>query len=220
VPDPARRNPEVHRAILDAAWALTTEGGWQAVSVDAIAARAGVGKRTVYRWWPAGKAAVVLEAFLGRARAMPPPTPEGGLAGLLRAYARHFVDLYCGTELGRVLTGLLGAAQLDPDFAAQLDEHFFEPRRDPLRAAVRASAQLPADADVDLLLDLVFAPPHYRLLTGRPVDHAYAVRVVAAALPALLACGGPGPTGHLRHLHTIFTSPAESLHGCRLGSAP
>jgi AcrR family transcriptional regulator len=181
VPDPARRNPEVHRAILDAAWSLTAEGGWQAVSVDAIAARAGVGKRTVYRWWP-GKAAVVLEAFLDHASATPTPAPAAGLAELLRAHARHFVDLYVGTELGRVFAGLLGAAQLDAEFAAQLQEHLFEPRRSPVRAAVLACAELPPDADLDLLLDLVFAPLHYRLLTGRPLDHAYADRVVTSVL--------------------------------------
>jgi len=182
VPDPARRNPDVHRAVLDAAWSLTAEGGWQAVSVDAIAARAGVGKRTVYRWWPAGKAAVVLEAFLDRARARPAPAAGAGLTELLRAHARHFVDLYSGTELGRVLAGLLGAAQADAAAAEALRAHFFEPRRAPLRTAAAACAELPADADVDLLLDLVFAPLHYRLLTGRPIDHGYADQVVAAVL--------------------------------------
>lgn len=182
MPDPTRRNPAVHRAVLDAAWSLTADGGWQAVSVDAIAARAGVGKRTVYRWWPAGKAAVVLEAFLDRARAHPAPVPGDGLAALLRAHARQFVDLYASTELGRVLAGLLGAAQADEGAAAALQVHFFEPRRAPVRAAAAACAELPPDADVDLLLDLVFAPLHYRLLTGRPVDHAYADRVVASVL--------------------------------------
>lgn len=182
MPDAARRNPETHRAILDAAWSLTAEGGWQAVSVDAIAARAGVGKRTVYRWWP-GKAAVMLEAFLDHARSTPARVPAPGLAELLRAHARHFVDLYVDTELGRVLAGLLGAAQLDPDFAAHLREHFVEPRREPLRAEILVCADLPPDADVELLLDLVFAPLHYRLLTGRrPLDHNYADRVVASVL--------------------------------------
>jgi AcrR family transcriptional regulator len=51
VPDPACRNPDTHRAILDGAWSLTADGGRQSLSVDAIAARAAIGKRTVYRWW-------------------------------------------------------------------------------------------------------------------------------------------------------------------------
>ncbi|QRP49496.1 TetR/AcrR family transcriptional regulator [Amycolatopsis sp. FDAARGOS 1241] len=180
MPDETRRNPHVHRAILDAAWDLTAAGGWAAVSVDAIAARAGVGKRTVYRWWPS-KAAVVLEAFLDRARVNPVITRATTAEGLLRAHARHFVDLYVDTELGRVFTGLLGAAQQDPDLAARLGEHWFEPRRAPLRTSTEAA--LPPGTDVELLLDLVFAPLHYRLLTGRrPLDHAYADAVVTAVL--------------------------------------
>lgn len=185
MPDSTRRNPGVHRAVLDAAWSLTVEGGWQAASVDAISARAGVGKRTVYRWWPAGKAAVVLEAFLDHARARPAPAAGTGLEELLRAHTRHFVDLYAGTELGRVLAGLLGAAQTDTGVAEALQAHFFEPRRAPVRAAAAACAELPPDADVELLLDLVFAPLHYRLLTGRPVDRAYADQVVHAVLGGL-----------------------------------
>ncbi|MEV0068600.1 TetR/AcrR family transcriptional regulator [Amycolatopsis sp. NPDC050768] len=184
MPDATRRNPQTHRAILDAAWDLTAAGGWAAVSVDAIAARAGVGKRTVYRWWPS-KAAVVLEAFLDHARANPVTTRATTAEGLLRAHARHFADLYVDTVLGRVFTGLLGAAQQDPDLAARLEEHWFEPRRAPVRAAVREVVG--PDADVDLLLDLVFAPLHYRLVTGRrPLDHTYADAVVTAVLHGVL----------------------------------
>jgi AcrR family transcriptional regulator len=175
MPDESRRNPRTHRAILDATWELLTAGGWSAVSVDAIAARAGVGKRTIYRWWP-GKNAVALEAFLTRARSTPPPGNPSGLREILRAHARHFVDLYVGTRLGDLLRELVGAAQTDPDLAAALREHWFQPRREPLRALI-------PDGDPDLVLDLVFAPLHYRLLTGHaPVDHAFADQVVAAAL--------------------------------------
>ncbi|EWM10290.1 TetR/AcrR family transcriptional regulator [Kutzneria sp. 744] len=177
MPDQSRRNPQVHQAVLDATWELLVTGGWSAVSVDAIAAKAGVGKRTIYRWWP-GKNAVALEAFLARARSTPPPGSPASLAETLRAHARHFVDLYVGTRLGALLCELLGAAQSDPDLAASLREHWFLPRREPLRALITAG-------DPDLVLDLVFAPLHYRLLTGHAeVDHAFADKVVTAALLA------------------------------------
>jgi hypothetical protein len=89
------------------------------------------------------------------------------------------------TVLGRVFTGLLGAAQQDPDLAARLDEHWFEPRRAPVRAAVREVVG--PDVDVELLLDLVFAPLHYRLLTGRrPLDHTYADAVVTSVVRGVL----------------------------------
>ncbi|GAA3439781.1 TetR/AcrR family transcriptional regulator [Kutzneria kofuensis] len=177
MPDQSRRNPQVHQAILDATWQLLVDGGWPAVSVDAIAAQAGVGKRTIYRWWP-NKNAVALEAFLARARSTPPLGNPVGLAEALRAHARHFVDLYVGTRLGTLLRELIGAAQQDPELGAALREHWFEPRREPLRALI-------TDGDADLVLDLVFAPLHYRLLTGHaPIDHSFADRVVDAALLA------------------------------------
>ena len=61
-PDPARRNERSRRAILAAAVALIGELGYEQVSVEAIAKRAGVGKQTIYRWWPS-KGAVALEAL-------------------------------------------------------------------------------------------------------------------------------------------------------------
>jgi AcrR family transcriptional regulator len=183
VPDASRRNPQAHQAILDATWDLLLAGGWSAISVDAIAARAGVGKRTIYRWWP-NKNAVALEAFLTRARATPPPDHPTGLADTLRAHARHFVDLYVNTKLGTLLSELIGAAQTDPELASALREHWFLPRREPLRALI------PGD-DPDLLLDLVFAPLHYRLLTGHaPINHAFADKVVTAILDS--QCLGHG----------------------------
>jgi AcrR family transcriptional regulator len=61
-PDPARRNEHSRQAILAAAVALIGELGYEQVSIEAIARSAGVGKQTIYRWWPS-KGAVVLEAL-------------------------------------------------------------------------------------------------------------------------------------------------------------
>src|SRR5688500_13972105 len=63
VPNPARRNEATRQAILDAAIDLVVTTGFAALSVEAIAKRAGVGKQTIYRWWPS-KGAVLLDAFL------------------------------------------------------------------------------------------------------------------------------------------------------------
>ena len=69
-PDPARRNERSRRAILDATVALIGELGYEQVSIEAIAKRAGVGKQTIYRWWPS-KGAVALEALDERLRTAP-----------------------------------------------------------------------------------------------------------------------------------------------------
>jgi AcrR family transcriptional regulator len=193
-PDPARRNPDAHRAVLNAAWALLDSGGWHAVTVDRIAATGGVGKQTIYRWWR-GKADVVLEAFLDRARSQLPASQARDAADLLRESARNFVLLYAGTTLGNHLRELLGAAQHDPELAAALRDHWFTPRREPLRQAVRQAQEdqrIRADIDADVILDLLFGPLHYRLLTGHgPIDREYADTVAALTLAAVTSdCAG------------------------------
>src|SRR6185312_1951178 len=74
-PDPARRNERSRRAVLDAALELLSETGYAALTVEAIAARAGVGKQTIYRWWP-GRGAVILDALAEAGP--PPPLPDTG----------------------------------------------------------------------------------------------------------------------------------------------
>ncbi|MGW0521025.1 TetR/AcrR family transcriptional regulator [Crossiella sp. NPDC003009] len=196
-PDPLRRDQRARQAVLDAAWELLAADGWGGITVDRIAARAGVGKQTVYRWWR-GKGEVVLEAFLARSRreAGPPPgagrapgagqvagagqAAEAGLAAgagleaVLRELARRFVRLYAGTVLGDRLRELLGAAQHDPELAQAMRERWFRPRREPVRLALAFSG-LDARLDAEAVLDLLFGPLHYRLFTGHgPLDRDYA----------------------------------------------
>jgi AcrR family transcriptional regulator len=186
--DPARRSQESWRAILDAAFALLEEGGYQAITMGGIAARAGVGRQTLYRWWPS-KAAVVFEAFLDKVSIGPFPAGDGDFPSRLRGFAHGFVTLYVDGPGGRRLRELIGAAQTDPDLARALAEQWFEPRRAPVRQALRDAQQagvVRADIDPDTALDLVFAPLHYRLLvSGEPVDAAYVDTVVDLCLIAL-----------------------------------
>lgn len=187
-PDPTRRSTEAHRAVLDAAWELLDSEGWQAVTVDRIAAKAGVGKQTIYRWWR-GKADVLFESFLDRARSSVVPGQNNDLSGMLRQHARNFVRLYAGTPLGSHLKELLGAAQHDPELADAMRDYWFKPRREPLRLALRQAQQdneVRPDVDVDTVLDLLFGPLHYRLLTGHgAVDRRYADTVTALTLAAI-----------------------------------
>ncbi|WP_169949643.1 TetR/AcrR family transcriptional regulator [Microbispora sp. H11081] len=185
--DPARRSQESWRAILDAAYALFVENGYQSVTMGGIAARAGVGRQTLYRWWPS-KGAVVFEAFLDKVSIGPFPA-DGGFAAILRAYAHGFLTLYVDGAGGSRLRELIGAAQTDPDLARAMAEQWFEPRRAPVRQALREAQRagaVRADVDPDTALDLVFAPLHYRLLvSGQPLDAAYADAVVDLCLHAL-----------------------------------
>lgn len=187
--DPGRRNQQSWRATLDAAFALLEEAGYDGITMGAIAERAGVGRQTIYRWWPS-KGAVVFEAFLDKVNAGPfPAAGKGGFPAQLKRYARGFVSLYVHTTAGRHLRELIGAAQRDPELAEALKRQWFEPRRAPVREALRAAreaGEIRSDVDPEVALDLVFAPLHYRLLVSRePIDNRFADTVVDLAVRAL-----------------------------------
>jgi AcrR family transcriptional regulator len=186
--DPTRRNQESRRAILDAAFAILDEEGYQAVTMSAIVARAGVGRQTLYRWWPS-KATLVFDAFLDKVTIGPALATGESFPDLLRGYAQGFLALYVEGAAGGRLRELIGAAQTDPELARALAGQWFEPRRAPVRQALRAAQEagdIRADIDPDTALDLVFAPLHYRLLvSGEPVDAGYVDTVVDLCLTAL-----------------------------------
>ncbi|GAA4831730.1 TetR/AcrR family transcriptional regulator [Kitasatospora terrestris] len=166
-PNPELRNQRSHRAILDAALELTTRDGYTKVTVEAIAQAAGVGKQTIYRWWPS-KAAVVLEA-LNDLTGPAGRVPDTGDVAADITVAAQAVTHMLGTDLGTVWRGLVADAQGDPRLAEDLRESFFEPRiarwQERLDTAVRAG-QLRTDVPTRTIVELLFGPIYYRLLLG------------------------------------------------------
>jgi AcrR family transcriptional regulator len=164
-----RRNDKSHKAILQAALELLEQDGYRALTIEAIAARAGVGKQTIYRWWPS-KAAVVLEAFTANA-AMQIPQPD---TGSLRQDLQEFFasTLHAGGErTALVLRSLMAESLLDPEFAGQFKHIFIYARRNALGEVLTRGVQcgqLAADVDINFLLDLVYGVIWYRVL----VQHA------------------------------------------------
>ncbi|MGE7432494.1 TetR/AcrR family transcriptional regulator [Kitasatospora sp. NPDC001175] len=190
-PDPARRNERSRQAILTAAAELATELGYAKLTIEAIAARAGVGKQTIYRWWPS-KGAVVFDAFLAanenEAGSLDLPD-TGDLAADLRALLRPAAEQLADPAFERVGRAISAEIQLDPtllrEYRARLLGPLLEVTRDRLRSAQRAG-QLAEDLDLDLAVDLVYGPLHYRWLLGTgPIDQAYADAMVEALLRAL-----------------------------------
>ncbi|RKE17452.1 TetR/AcrR family transcriptional regulator [Streptomyces sp. TLI_171] len=166
-PNPTLRNQRSHRAILDAALDLATRQGYARLTVEAIAAAAGVGKQTIYRWWPT-KAAVVLEAMndrTGPARRVP---DTGDLAADLAAATQGVMRLL-DSPLGPVWCGLIADAQGDERLAEDIRTTFFEPRfacwRQRLDKAVTAG-ELRGDVPTATMVELLFGPIYYRLLLG------------------------------------------------------
>lgn len=166
-PNPDLRNPRAHQAILDAALSLTISNGYPRLTIDAIAAAAGVGRQTIYRWWPT-KAAVVLEALNARIGPAIDFPDTGDIAADLATQSNAMIGLLEG-ELGAVYRALLAEAQSDPALAADIREGIIEPRiqrcRDRLDAAV-AARQLRDDIPTRTIVELIYAPLYYRFLLG------------------------------------------------------
>ncbi|WP_426505058.1 TetR/AcrR family transcriptional regulator [Dactylosporangium sp. McL0621] len=167
-----RRNEAARQDILDAAAALIAEPGGAAVTVDAIAARAGVGKQTIYRWWPS-KYAVMLDALLERARADVVETGDGTLPGDLTAF---LVSSFAGAERGRAfLATAAGLAQSDPA-AREMLEQFTRRRREALRGLLERHG-VPGPG---LLVEQAYGVLWYRLMISHePLDRASAEGLAA-----------------------------------------
>ena len=182
------RSEKARKAILEAAAELLLARGLGAVSMDAVAERAGVSKATIYRWWPS-KEMLALDALLDWAAASAPTRDTGSLRGDLLALVRPFVREIRRRPFGRVIAALVTEAQSDPQFAEAYRTHFVEPRREAMRAAFARAAQrgeVPADLDVEVAVDLIYGPLYHRLLHGHaPLSARFADQVVDMALAGI-----------------------------------
>ena len=194
---PGRPRSESRRAaILSAAGDLMMEGGLRAATMEAIAARAGVSKATVYKWWPS-RGAVALEGFMRRA-ADSWTLPEGaGAVESLRALVVAAARLFTTTPAGALLRSLAADGQSDAEIARALREQWLGPRRAVAAEAIRrgmADGELRPGLDVEATLDLLFAPVYYRLLFGHaPLTEEFAAACVEELLAGIR--GEPAPAG-------------------------
>ncbi|MFJ3226739.1 TetR/AcrR family transcriptional regulator [Streptomyces sp. NPDC086783] len=199
-PDSARRSERSRRAIYDAALALVGEVGYPKTTIEGIAARAGVGKQTIYRWWNS-KADVLLEAFLdlseqaARAAAQPGQDPQDGipdtgdLAADLKLVLRATVDELLDPRFEAPSRALAAEGLVDEQLGAEFVGKLLEPqlqlyvRR--LRSAQDQGAVRP-EVDPRIALELFVAPLAQRWLqrTG-PISHAYTDTLVDYALYGL-----------------------------------
>ncbi|WP_326706160.1 TetR/AcrR family transcriptional regulator [Streptomyces cyaneofuscatus] len=206
-PDSSRRSDRSRRAIYDAALALVGESGYRRTTIEGIAARAGVGKQTIYRWWPS-KAAVLMEAFLDlAARAAEEAAPQahgadpqdggaeygipdtGDLAADLKLVLRATVDELNDPLMEAPTRALTAEGIVDAKLGAEFVEKLLDPQLalyvTRLRAAQEAG-QLRPDADPRIALELLIAPLTHRwLLRTLPLTHAYADTIVDYALGGL-----------------------------------
>lgn len=170
---PRRRSEESRRAILRAALEIATENGYGQLSIEAIAARAGVGKQTIYRWWPS-KGAVVMDAFLAQMKLRLEWTQESDLETELIAQVTRVHSILLDERLGGHVAGLIGEAQRDPAVAEKFRQGVVLPYREvTLQGLSRAQQnhQLRDNTNIAHLADALFAPLWFRLLLqAAPLD--------------------------------------------------
>ena len=168
-----RRSQRSHDAIVQATQELLVEQGYRALTIEGVAARAGVGKQTIYRWWPS-RAALVLEAYLAGSDAVPPPATSAITRENVRALLDWLVAVLAQPIGGKVLAGLVADLKHDPDLAERYHRDVVPARRRWMRDALergKERGEIRADADLDLAVDALHGAVFYRLLlSGEPLD--------------------------------------------------
>ncbi|CAM5237604.1 TetR/AcrR family transcriptional regulator OS=Streptomyces alboniger OX=132473 GN=CP975_10090 PE=4 SV=1 [Streptomyces alboniger] len=198
-PDSTRRSERSRRAIYDAALALVHETGYAKLTIEAIAARAGVGKQTIYRWW-SSKGAVLLDAFLDLAEQASAEASEkaghevvqheitdsGDLEADLKHVMRATVDEFNDPKYDAPYRALAAEGLLNPELGAEFVEKLLEPQLQLFVRRVRRAqdaGHVRPDVDPRVALELWASPLAQRwLMRSGPLTHDYADKLVEYAL--------------------------------------
>ena len=187
---PHRRNEQARLAVLHAADDLLAERGFAGVTIEGIAARAGVAKQTIYRWWPS-KVDVLLDTLIEDSQENLAVPDTGSVTEDALRYLRQLARFLTGDPAGRVLLALIGEAQHDAEMATVFHGRYLDPQRQAERAMLergRSAGQLPDGLDVDRALDQLTGPVFYRaMVTGGPIGPAFTDQLVDDVLGAATA---------------------------------
>jgi AcrR family transcriptional regulator len=178
------RSETARIAILRAARALLAEGGPGAVTMEAVATRAGVGKPTVYRWWP-DRHAVAMAALMDTGVAEGVEASGRSALTALRAQLRAVAKRFA-TSTGRHVTSMLAASDPESELSKAFRNHFVLARRAEGKALLeraKASREVRRDVDLEVALDLLYGPLFFRLLMGHAVlDESFMDKVLDATV--------------------------------------
>jgi AcrR family transcriptional regulator len=179
------RSEPARIAVLEAADDLLVERGFAGVTIEGIAAKAGVAKQTIYRWW-GSKTDILFDALIQDAAEFFTVPDTGDLGADLRARLRQLATFLTRTDAGAVVRALAGQAQHEPAVAARFEAEFMTSQRDldrqPFLHAIERGELLPA-GDIELAIDQLAGPVYYRvLITRQSVPPAFTDALVARCL--------------------------------------
>jgi AcrR family transcriptional regulator len=181
---PRSETAESHAAIMDAVYQLLQEKSARELSMEAVAKRAGVGKPTLYKWWPS-KASLIFAMFHERMAGRIEASQSSNVEAVLRAKVRHMITEFNGL-FGKVMAELIAEGQNDPAVLRELYESHISLRRAATIADIergKSAGEFAGDTDPELLVDAIFGPMYYRLLLRlTPLTQDYGKKLVDQVL--------------------------------------
>lgn len=175
------------KAILEATARLLDRVSLQNLAIECIAREAGVGKATIYRWWP-NKAAIAIDAFFEDVAPRSNFERAATAAETLQRQAARIVKILNGRQ-GRIVAQIIAEGQSDPSVLEYFRAMFLRNRRALATEIIRAgidSGEFRSDLDVEVAIDLIYGPMWYRLLVGhQPLDRHFAETLPRLATAAL-----------------------------------
>ena len=181
---PRSANAASHAAVMDAVYALLEERPLRDLTIEAVAKRAGVGKPTLYKWWPT-KSALVLAMF--RERLVPETeSPGSGPAEQsIRRRVKRLIEQFSGM-FGKVMADLIAEGQADSNLLREVYDHHISERRTAAASEIRRgiqSGEFRADLDEQVLVDVIYGAVYYHLmLRSKSLNDSYGDQIVDLAL--------------------------------------
>ena len=186
------RDSAATAAILQAAMDIAEERGFDGLSVEGVAARAGVAKTTIYRRWP-NVWAILMDAFIADVSRLAPIEQRESARETLAESIRLMARTFRGRQ-GKVLRSLLGRAQAEPGLVEAYWSRWVEPRRKLAREVLRlgvATGELRAGLDEDVVLDALYGALYHRLtIPYAPLSDGYVEALVDSVFGGLEKRGG------------------------------
>ena len=184
------RSEKARKAVIRSTLKLLERVGFNELSIEAVAARAGVGKATVYRWW-SNKAELVISAFASAVEKELRFPSAGPVLESIHEQMKRWAVIF-QSPLGQIVGTVIGAGQSEPEILEAFRTHWVDPRRVEARHLLRQAIKngdIRADLDPDMMLDLFYGPLYLRLmLKHAPLDEDFVNRIFETVSPALLPC--------------------------------
>ena len=182
------RCEEAHKKILKAAYELLDELGFMDLTIEGVAARAEVGKPTIYRRWKT-KAQLAMDAFLSGVSPEIAFPDTGSVEEDFREQMNKIVKLMNSSK-GEILASVVGSGQADKELIETFREHWLLPRREDAKRIFQRGVErgeLRDDVDAELAIDILYSPLFYRLLLKHlPLSETFVDEIIDVVFKGLV----------------------------------